>query len=84
LTIFSSWQRLPSFPVFHVMKAALRLLALVAAVSGCRAASSPHARNTLPRRQALTETTTPENAEPSRKAGLELSDTTRRDVPKQP
>ena len=66
------------------MKAVLRLLALVAAVSGCRAATSPPERNTLPRRQPLTEATTPEKGEPSRKAGLELPDTTRRDLPPKP
>jgi len=67
------------------MKAAFRLLVPLAAfaVSACRA-SDPPARNTLPRRQPLTEATTPENAEPSRKAGLELPDTTRRDLPQQP
>ncbi|MDB5236325.1 MAG: hypothetical protein JWR44_3318 [Hymenobacter sp.] len=47
------------------MKAALSLFALLAAVSGC-SVSSPAARNTLPNHRALTETTTPENAEPSR------------------
>ncbi|MFD2719707.1 hypothetical protein ACFST9_13345 [Hymenobacter monticola] len=68
------------------MKAAFRPLVLLAALvlPACRA-SSPPARNTLPRRQPLTEATTPENAEPSRKAGLELvPDTTRRDLPQQP
>ncbi|MBR7720066.1 hypothetical protein [Hymenobacter properus] len=67
------------------MKAALRPLVLLAALAlpACRA-SEPPARNTLPRRQPLTEATTPENAEPSRKAGLELPDTTRRDLPQQP
>ena len=67
------------------MKAAFRPLVLLAALAlpACRA-SAPPARNTLPRRQPLTEATTPENAEPSRKAGLELPDTTRRDLPQQP
>ncbi|MBF9222608.1 hypothetical protein [Hymenobacter ruricola] len=65
------------------MKAAFRLLVLLAALPACRA-TAPPARNTLPRRQPLTEVTTPENAEPSRKAGLELPDTTRREVPQQP
>lgn len=60
----------------------LVLLALVAATA-CRA-TTPPARNTLPRRQPLTEATTPENAEPSRKNGLALPDTSRRAVPQQP
>ena len=67
------------------MKAAFRLLALLVlvAASACRASSGP-ARNTLPRRQALTETTIPETAEPSRRAGLALPDTSHRDLPPQP
>ena len=53
------------------MKAALPLLAFLAAASACRA-TTPPARNTLPRNQALTETTVPENSDPSRRAGLAL------------
>ncbi|WP_236668531.1 hypothetical protein [Hymenobacter rubidus] len=48
------------------MKAALRLLALLATtLSACRA-TAPAERNTLPRHQPLTEAATPERAEPSR------------------
>jgi predicted component of type VI protein secretion system len=47
------------------MKAALFLFVLVLALSGC-STTSPAARNTLPNHRALTETTTPETAEPSR------------------
>ncbi|HEX8504566.1 MAG TPA: hypothetical protein VF630_04295 [Hymenobacter sp.] len=67
------------------MKAAFSRLALLLLVTAaaCRA-TSPPARNTLPRRQPLTEATTPENAEPSRKDGLALPDTTRRAAPQQP
>jgi hypothetical protein len=67
------------------MKAAFSWLLLLAALlaTACRA-STPPARNTLPRRQPLTEAVTPENAEPSRKSGLELPDTARRELPKQP
>ena len=53
------------------MKAALPLLAFLAAASACRA-TTPPARNTLPRNQALTETTVPEIGDPSRLAGLAL------------
>ncbi|WP_310394326.1 hypothetical protein [Hymenobacter sp.] len=65
------------------MKAAVRLLGLWAAATACRATSAPE-RNTLPRRQPLTEATTPETAEPSRRAGLALPDSSRRAVPQQP
>ena len=74
----------PPLP-FLAMKAAfprLTLLAL-AAVTACRATTTPE-RNTLPRRQPLTETTTRETAEPSRRAGLALPDTSRRAVPENP
>ncbi|HEX8329118.1 MAG TPA: hypothetical protein VF629_16415 [Hymenobacter sp.] len=67
------------------MKAAscrLALLALVLATA-CRATTQP-SQNTLPRRQPLTEATTPEQAEPTRKDRLALPDTTRRAVPEQP
>ena len=53
------------------MKAALPLLAVLAAATACRA-TTPPARNTLPSHQALTETTMPENSEPSRLTGLAL------------
>ena len=49
------------------MKAVFPLLALLTAATACRATSPPD-RNTLPRNQALTETTIPETGEPSRRA----------------
>lgn len=53
------------------MKPALPILAILAAASACRAVTPPQ-RNTLPRRQPVTEVTTPENAEPRRLTGLAL------------
>ena len=53
------------------MKAALPLLAVLAAATACHA-TTPPTRNTLPSHQALTETTMPENSEPSRLTGLAL------------
>jgi len=65
------------------MKAALLLIVVLAAFSACRS-TSPQARNTLPRHQALTEMTTPETAEPTRRDGLALPDSSRRDLPPKP
>lgn len=66
------------------MKAMVRcLLVLLTVATACRT-TAPPARNTLPRHQALTETTTSENAEPSRRAGLALPDSSRRDLPPKP
>ena len=67
------------------MKAAFSVLALLAtlALASCRASSGP-ARNTIPDHRPLTEATTPETAEPSRRDRLALPDTIRRDVPPKP
>ncbi|WP_035564820.1 prolyl oligopeptidase family serine peptidase [Hymenobacter sp. IS2118] len=51
------------------MKAAIPLLAVVAALAACRATTKPE-RNTLPSNQPLTEMTSPERGEPSRRTGL--------------
>ncbi|MBF9238445.1 S9 family peptidase [Hymenobacter sp. BT683] len=51
------------------MKAALPLLAALAAMAACRATTKPE-RNTLPSNQPLTEMTSPERGEPSRQSGL--------------
>ncbi|WP_083322474.1 prolyl oligopeptidase family serine peptidase [Hymenobacter lapidarius] len=53
------------------MKAAIPLLGALATLAACRATSKPES-NTLPGNQAITEMTTPESGEPSRKAGLAL------------
>ena len=53
------------------MKVAIPLFAALAAVAACRA-TTQRKPNTLPRNQAMTEMTTPENGEPSRKVGLAL------------
>ena len=53
------------------MKVAIPLFAALAAVAACRA-TAQREPNTLPRNQATTEMTTPENGEPSRKVGLAL------------
>ena len=53
------------------MKAATPLLVALATLAACRATTKPES-NTLPGNQAITEMTTPESGEPSRKAGLAL------------
>ena len=53
------------------MKVAIPLFAALAAVAACRA-TTQREPNTLPRNKAMTEMTTPENGEPSRKVGLAL------------
>ena len=53
------------------MKAVVPLFAALAAVAACRA-TTQREPNTLPRNKAITEMTTPENGEPSRKVGLAL------------
>ena len=60
-----------SIVLTKTMKAALPVVVLLATASACRA-TAPTDRNTLPNHRAVTETTIPETAEPSRKAGLEL------------
>ncbi len=67
------------------MKTALRLLGLLvlAAASACRAATAP-ARNTLPSHRPLTETTVPENGEPSRPPRFDTLQTAPRELPDQP
>ncbi|MBD2766970.1 hypothetical protein IC235_03570 [Hymenobacter sp. BT664] len=65
------------------MKSPAWLFAALAALAACRASTSP-ARNSLPRHQPLTETTIPENAEPTRRAGLALPDSSRRALPEHP
>ena len=69
----------------HPMKTALRLLGLLvlAAATACRAATAP-ARNTLPTHRALTETTVPENGEPSRPPRFDTLQTPPRELPVQP
>jgi prolyl oligopeptidase len=53
------------------MRAAIPLFAALAAMAACRATSKPE-RNNLPSNQALTEMTSPERGEPSRRATLAL------------
>ncbi|WP_156176273.1 hypothetical protein [Hymenobacter terrenus] len=65
------------------MKAALPLFTVLVALTACRT-TTPPARNTMPRHQALTETTSPETAEPTRQPGPALPDSSRRAISQQP
>ena len=65
------------------MKAARLFALLGTAAAACRS-TAPPARNTLPSHRPLTEMTTAEPGEPSRRAGLALPDSSRRELPKQP